>query len=289
MAAPDFKIHENTAAALLHYQSYTKNLPGGKTELAWTRWSSANENFNITSTGGRRFLINFDKNFSKKHLATFSKKQWVTELSAYLNSLAPGQDGKDEENWHKAQIDLMNYKILKTLGIRSGLSDLVKCKRCSHPKKNNPPGTGHSNAGNCQVPGCAGVTCIGGYLSSYTEGRTEKGKHEADPYAGQPASTSSCIVLNWIPKNEFELAIANAILAVDPNNVLPNSPTVGHNPPLEHLRLNFTGRPGAVRCASGGVVTMDNGTWCQVGARKTLGGPPGIDATWTIVHWEGQG
>lgn len=283
MASPAYKIHANTAAELLHYTEYDKPGPGGTSEKCWSRWASADENFNVGDAGGNRYLIRFDSNFSKKHLATFSKKEYATETEKWLQPQQPGQQGKDEENWNRAQKQLLDNKILKTLGIRSGTADEAKCRRCGHPKKNNPDGTGHSNAGNCRVPGC--VTCIGGYLSSYVESRRDENKPLINPYAGASASQSSCIVLNWIPKNEFELVVGNSIVAADPGNTLPNS-VVGHGGALIPLTWTFAGRPGAVRHAENGVIDLENGTWSTVGARKANGGPPGITATWTIVHWE---
>jgi hypothetical protein len=294
MASPSFKLQENTAASLLHYRSFNKP---GATEQCWTRYSSADEEFNLTRAGGRTYLIKFEKNFSKKHLATFSKKEWKTSTEAWLQSQKPGQQGKDTENWQAAQKQLLDNKILKTAGIRKGPADADLCARagCNHPRKDvvGAPNTGHSNSGNCKVPGCLCTAAAGGFLSAYVASRIAETKPLHDPYEGTPAQTSSCIVLNWIPKNEFEDVLRNSILAVDPNNVLPNSPLPGPgvpNPPLQHLHWDFgLARAGAVRSASNGAISMPNGTWCDVGARKALGGPPGVDATWTIVHWQGQG
>ena len=288
MASNTYNIHANTAASLLHYTAYTKP---GAAEQSWTRFASANEEFNVASAGGHRFLIKFHANFSKKHLVTFSKKEWRTAGEAWLQSQQPGQGGKDADNWEKAQQQLMNNKILKTLGIRSGKGDEANCKRCGHPKSNIPVNTGHSNnTGLCQVPGCNGVTCVGGYLSSYVESRRDENKPEHDPYAGKSGQDSSCIVLNWIPLNEFQLAVGNSIIAVDPLNALPDSPTpYGHATPFIHLTWTFNGRPGAVRHATNGAVDVANGTWCEVGAFKENGGPPGITATWIIGHWYNMG
>jgi hypothetical protein len=288
MASNAYKVHENTAASLLHYQSYTKP---GTTDLSWTRFASANEEFNVASAGGNKFLIKFHANFSKKHLATFSKKEWRTAGEAWLQSQQQGQQGKDAENWQRAQKQLMDNKILKTLGIRSGKADEAKCKRCGHPKSNIPDKSGHSSkTGLCQVPGCDGVTCVGGYLSTYVEGRKDENKPLHDPYEGASGQDSSCIVLNWIPLNEFELAVGNSIVAADPGNALPDSPLpYTHATPFIHLTWTFNGRAGAVRHAKNGAVDVDNGTWCEVGAFKATGGPPGITATWIVGHWYKMG
>lgn len=283
MASTTFQVSDGSAASLLHYQAYTKP---GTTEKNWTRFASADEEFNLTAAKGRKFLIKFDKNFSKKHLATFSKKDKKLQEKVQEIAKRPGQAGKDAENLKLAQEELLKAKILKTLGIRSGTSDEVKCQLCGHPKKNNPVGTGHSQSGRCQVTGC---TCAG-YVSSYTTGRTAQGKPVSDPYAGASASQSSCIVLNLIPKNQFEDAVSKAILAIDPDNKLAPTATTGSPAPLEHLKLDFgLANKGAVRKAENGAISLADGTWCEVGAQKATSSTPGIDAIWTIVHWEGQG
>jgi|SRR5579863_1692897 len=287
MSSPAYKVHEGTAASLLQYKEYTKNKPDGTTEKSWTRYASADQEFNIVAVGGRKLLIKFDKNFSKKHLATFSKKEGKLAAEVAALGKLDANKGKSAEELQKiAQENLLKAKMLKTLGIRSGSSAEVNCSACGHPRKNDPDGSGHSNSGNCRVSGC---TCTG-YVSGYVTSRTTEGKPDTDPLAGAKASTSSCIVLNWIPKNEFETVVGNSILKVDPKNELANTPTTGSPAPLDHLKWDFgSSRAGAVRVATNGAVTVNNGTWCEVGAQKVKGGPTGIDATWTIVHWQGQG
>ena len=229
MASNTYNVHANTAASLLHYQSYTKP---GTTDQSWTRFASANEEFNVASAGGHKFLIKFHANFSKEAPRHLLQERMADRGEAWLQSQQPGQGGKDAENWEKAQQQLMQNKILKTLGIRSGKGDEAKCKRCGHPKSNIPANTGHSNnTGLCQVPGCNGVTCVGGYLSSYVESRRDENKPEHDPYAGKGGQDSSCIVLNWIPLNEFQLAVGNSIIAVDPSMRCPTHPHPMDTPP----------------------------------------------------------
>lgn len=289
MASNTHAIYANTAASLLHYQKYTKT---GTTEECWTRFASANEEFNVVSSAGNTFLIKFDSNFSKKHLVTFSKKQWATEKEAWLQSQQPGQQGKEAENWKRAQDQLLKNKILKTLGIRSGKGAEAVCKRCGHPKANIPDKTGHSsNTGNCQVPGCNGVTCVGGYLSSYVESRRDEGKPDVDPYAGKSGQDSSCIVLNWIPLNEFTTVVGDSIVHADPANALADSPKpYGPATPFIHLTWTFAGRAGAVRKATNGAISTPDGTWCEVGAFKdTSANPVGVTATWIIAHWYNMG
>ncbi len=287
MASNAYGIHTNTAASLLHYEAYTKP---GATEQSWTRFSSANEEFNVVSAAGKKFLIKFYGNFSKKHLVTFSKKDWRTAEEAYLQSQQAGQQGKDAENWERAQQQLMKNKILKTLGIRSGKGDEAKCKHCGHPKSNIPDKTGHSsNTGRCQVPGCHGVKCPG-YLSSYVQSRTDENKPEPDPYAGASGQDTSCIVLNWIPLNEFVQVVGDSIVTADPGDALADSTLpYGHATPFYKLKWTFTGRKGAVRKASGGVITVNDGNWCEVGAFKASGPLPQITSTWIVGHWYGMG
>lgn len=289
MASNAHALYANTAASLLHYEKYTKT---GTSEECWTRFASANEEFNVASSGGKTFLIKFHANFSKKHLVTFSKKQWATEKEAWLQSQQPGQQGKEAENWKRAQDQLLQNKILKTLGIRSGKGTEAVCARCGHPKSNDPLNSGHSAKSNkCQVPGCDGVKCMGGYLSSYVESRRNEGKPDHDPYAGKSGQDSSCLVLNWIPLNEFSKVVGDSIVHVDPTNALPDSPKpYDFNTPFIHLKWDFVGRPGAVRNAKNGAVVKDDGTWCEVGAFKdTSANAVGITATWIIAHWNAMG
>ena len=290
MASPHYKIHENTAAEFIHYQSYNKPLGNGATEQCWTRYSTANEEWNIAAAGGQRFLINFDKNFSKKHLATFSKKEWATEKEKWLQSQQPGQR-TDEENWNRAQKQLLDNKILKILGVRN-----PRCV-CGHYQKSLDPApaavavNGHSNNGNCKHAGC-GCAGFAAAPSTYVASRTAKAKPDVNPLVGASTNQSSCIVLNWIPKNEFEAAVAASILAVDPTNVLPDSAPVPytHATPFIHLTWSFPTHPGAVRHAQNGTVDVDTGTWVQLGCYKTtVGLPMGITAKWIVAHWNGQG
>jgi len=298
MASPSFPIHQTTASEVLKYQQYQRQLPGGATETAWTRFSCANQDFEVAEAGGKRYLIKFGSNFTKKHLATFSKKEARTQTAAYYHSLAPDQKGKDDENWRYAQKQLLDAKILKILEIRNPLCT------CGHKQKSkiaSPNNTGHTNTGRCKhtvtpPAGGAAAPCpcatFTAAPSNFVASRTALGKPEANPLAGAPANQSSCIVLNWIPKNEFTLVVGNSIesaetayAAAHPGTAIPNSGP--HD--LTNLKWEFPSRPGAVRHAQDGVIDLDNGTWCKVGATKQAGGPPGITAVWTIVHWVGQG
>jgi len=305
MASPPFKTHQNTASELLKYQQYQRQLPGGNTEPAWTRFSSANQDFEVAEAGGRRYLIKFMANFSKKHLATFSKKEARTQAAAYYHSLEPGQKGKDDDNWRHAQKQLLDEKILKILDIRN---PLCTCGHKKRPKVAVPLTTGHleinhNNVGRCQdtaTPpggGAAGPCPCQAFQaaqSNFEARRTALGKPDVNPLVGAAANQSSCIVLNWIPKSEFTLVVGNSIQTAEAawgqthnGAPIPNSPQ-GHGG-LTNLKWEFPNRPGAVRHAQDGVIDLDNGTWCKVGARKQAGGPPGITAEWTIVHWVGQG
>ncbi len=138
------------------------------------------------------------------------------------------------------------------------------------------------------VPGCL---CVA-YLSSYVEERRDEHKPDVDPYVGKSGQESTIIVLNWIPKNEFEQVVAASIDHVDHGNALgdsvPDPYTV--QTPFIHLRWDFVGRPGAVRSATNGAVSLNDGTWCEVGAFKRLSNQSlGIAATWTIAHMGNKG
>lgn len=212
----------------------------------------------------------------------------MTEKEKWLQSQQPGQR-TDEENWNRAQKQLLENKILRILGARNPL-----CV-CGHFQKASDPAqvatTGHSNSGNCKHAGCV----CGGFAaapSAYVAARTAAAKPDVNPLLGMPTNQSSCIVLNWIPRNEFEAAVAASILAVDPANALPDSAPFPytHATPFIHLRWSFPGRPGAVRHAQNGNVDVDNGTYVDLGTYKSTAAlPGGVTAIWTVAHWSGQG
>jgi hypothetical protein len=140
---------------------------------------------------------------------------------------------------------------------------------------------------------CGGFTAA---PSTYVAKRTAQGKPDVNPLAGASTPQSSCIVLNWIPQGEFETAVGDSIAAAEAayglahgGNPIPNTAAAGPGSALIHLTWTFAARPGAVRHAQNGVVDVENGTYCVLGAKKLAGGPPGITSTWTIVHWDGQG
>lgn len=283
-----FTPHAGSAASLLHYAEYTD--PSTK-QKHWSRFASADESFNVaTAKNGSRFLIKFFSNFSKKHLATYSKKEQRSEAQALLEAQKRGDKTALQSDYDQVRDMMLQSKILNTLDIRSGLGLIVKCADCGHPKSNNPDGSGHSaKSGKCMVKTC--TTCPTGYKSSYIESRIAKGKADSDPYAGKSAQDSSCLILNLIPLNEFETVVADSILAIDDQNALPDSAPKPFGPqtPFYHLKWSFPNCAGAVRHAKNGAVDVANGTWCELGAFKENGGPTGVTATWTIAHWTKMG
>jgi hypothetical protein len=75
----------------MKYEAYT---PTGSTARCWTRSATANQEFNVADTKNHKYLIKFDKNFTKEHLITYSKNQLKVDAEAFAQSLR--QMGVDE-------------------------------------------------------------------------------------------------------------------------------------------------------------------------------------------------
>jgi hypothetical protein len=117
--------HTNTAADLLNYDTY-QDLISNTEQL--TRVASANEEWVVQKQNGDVFYIKFDNNFSKKHLATFSKKQNPPQATS---------------------IDSKNQKTLANRD-KSVRGKDAHCgeQNCGHKKYKHP------NDGPCNAVGC---------------------------------------------------------------------------------------------------------------------------------------
>ncbi len=259
-----------TAAELLHYQPYTNKQTS---EVGWSRWASAKENFEIVQDSKTKYLLKFDNNFAKKHLVTITKKELSIEADT-----AKKEGGSPEENVKAAQKTLLDQKIVRILNARNREDDCT----CGHPRFTSDDGKvkGHSNSGKS----CYGCSTCTKYKPSYKLNRQAAGKPTSDPLKGAGAGESTCLVLNWIPLTEFQTIVSKSISSVDPDGKL----AVGSE---KHLKWDFgSGRMGAIRSAKKGAVDPEpKQTWVVVGAKKVANDATKFAATWQINHWENQG
>jgi hypothetical protein len=233
-------IHLNTgtAADLLSFE-YFDHLEKGR---RLTRTATVDQEFLIKDWDGELYVIKFDKNFSKKHLFTFSKDQERTIAQAKLEAQKPGQAGQDAQNWERAEYQLLKNKIEKGVNKRA----VVSMCRCGHAY-NRHPGGGHCNQCACAA-----------FHTQYADDRQWVHKPTINPIQGASTTTNTCIVLNWVPRNEFEDVVVKSIQAEEkppgwtkgqPLAVLPTPviPPNGHNASQRELRWDFLAhRSGAV-------------------------------------------
>jgi hypothetical protein len=225
------------AGKLLAYRTYT-HTPSGENRL--TREATTNQEWVFQVAGGKKFTIKFDKNFVKKHLFTYSKKTAkVQELSYYIWEASGKSEGKELENWLKAEQVALNQKMEKTVVHRAEkmlctcghLMVLHTCTSCTHPRVKHFTGGGASTpckgggtaapCGCSLVEKCAGsggkaCACAG---FSDTEGtyagqRTASGKGD-NPLAGAPTAANTSLVLSLIPKADFEKVVVDSIKAIE--------------------------------------------------------------------------
>lgn len=268
-------MHEHsdtwTAADLLSYEKYIESTTGME---RLSRVATANEEWVLSDWDGERYTIRFDKNFSKKHLATFSKDRERTEREAYFEWLNSGKTRDAGENWQRSEHGLMNQKMRTTADNRS-VADLCGC---GHRFNRHPA------AGACTQPGC-GCTR---FVTPFAASRIVTGKPVEDPLAGMKTIRTTFIVLNWVPKAEFESIVVQSIQAHekpagwkrgDPLAMAVNDEAV--------LKWDFgVTRVGAVVQAQAGT---DPATWvkkqgCYIKARKIA--TDWGRQTWQVFHME---
>lgn len=266
-----FVEHTNTgtAADLLSFTKYTT--PTGEEHL--TRVATASEQWAIQDWDGERYVIKFDKNFSKKHLFTFTKKTKNVAAKAY--SIHAEKPGKSEaENWNEAEHELLVDKLCTTLAVRSG-----KSCTCGHLKASHK---GKPNTGACKEGGCG---CLG-FSSAYAAQRLANNKPVLDPLLGANANKNTCIILNYVPKAEFETVLVQALQAEEkPSGWTQGDPLAKSVTDVVSMKWDF----GSSRL--GVIVQADMLVWpdswkkfqgCWVEAKK-VATDLGVQ-TWEIFH-----
>jgi hypothetical protein len=263
-----------TGADLLSYEKYIESTTGTE-RLA--RVAAANEEWVVSDWDGEVYSIRFDKNFSKKHLATFSKDRERTETEAYFEWLNSGKTLDAGANWQSAEHKFMHEKMATTAQNRS-VAD--RCQ-CGHLFNRHPAG----NA--CNQPGC-GCTK---FVTPFAASRIATGKPTEDPLAGMKTNRTTFIVLNWVPKGEFESVVVQSIQTHEkPTGWKRGDPLARSVNDEVVLKWDFgASRLGAVVQAQAGT---DPATWgkkqgCYIKARKTA--TDWGRQTWQVFHMESSG
>lgn len=266
------KYHSSTgtAADFVTYNRYHDS--AGYDYLS--RVATASEEWIFGDWDGEKYSIRFDKNFSKKHLFTFSKKtEWAAD------------DGKKHESLYN--------KLEQVLNVRSNIR---VCADCGHRLEKHQ--TGSKQWTNCKQPIAAATMTGAPLLCGCRAGqpgqsfkdiagsdvnayfRWKSGKPDHDVLGGAYTDKNSAIVLNYVPKAEFEAVVVASIRAHEKPSGWkrgdPLSVPVGQQRLLE---WDFgPARNGVIVTAT---VGTDPSTWprhqkCAVKAEKT----------WTFQGWQ---
>jgi hypothetical protein len=281
MGTGTVKLNTGTGADLLSFSEF-HHVSQNAERL--TRVATANQEWIVKDWDGEVYCIKFNANFSKKHLFTFSKDQEKTKQKAEDEAAKPGQAGQDEQNWHNAEMELLKSKIVKNLDKRA-VADVCGCghrfNAHLHPNPAPPPP---------RLPGAC-TTCAGacaGFKTPYGLARTYVGKPTEDPLSGARTSKNTCLILNWVPRAEFEQVVLQSIQSLEKpagwNKGDPLAIAVGDE---RKLRWDFgLGRNGAIIVADKTVVPTNytNFQGCWVAARKIATSVG--KQTWEIFHME---
>lgn len=190
--------HQNTGTAtdLLDYSDYRDSAGYDYVD----RFPSAAQEWVFGDWDAEKYIVKFANNFSKKHLFTFEKKKENIDVAAYHISQSPASRS-DSENYGQAEHDLLTANIAYKLANRTAAAR--KCT-CNHQYNQ------HAAAGGaCSIGGCACTQ----FITSYGLARRTAGRPDVDPLAGMHANKNTCIVLNYIPKTEFESVVVGSICA----------------------------------------------------------------------------
>jgi hypothetical protein len=225
-----------------------------------TRVPEASVEWQISAKNAKTYIISFEKNFSKKHLYTSTKKN--DKVQAEAKNLWEAASAEDKKKWwwqgwwysyppelvERAQKTLDEAKFKKQLGHRSALEGDV-CTACGHPEKSHKTGSGVWCNCKFAVPANAGGLCgcaVGAALVSrnpYAEKRTAQGKPTADPLAGARAPVNTVLLLNKIPVSKLKEVISDAIIAKEAALALAAKTwaegKVGLELDCEHVDLDF--------------------------------------------------
>ena len=181
-----------------------------------TRVATANSQWVVKATDGKVLTIKFDKNFVKKHIFTYTKKDITGGASIMDMSILDLQDLPNKAK------NANDAKLLKQAKHRTNDEQRLLCKTCGHEEKRHKTGSGRP-APKCKDKAPDGITpcpctVCNPFVSAdpvaiYEKNRTAKGKPTTNPLAGATTNKTTYIIMNEIPKNKFENTVAHTILA----------------------------------------------------------------------------
>jgi hypothetical protein len=266
----DFKT--GTAAELMKYRTYHDTRDNQDHE---TRAPTTNQQWVIQLLNGQQIIVTFERNFAKKHLFTFSKKdkkieemvEVLREFNDLLQKFPKGPD-LDKQLHLIAHRILLERKLKHTLEARAEgitcrcghVQRLHLCTTCHHDYRSHRDQYGNAWAPcaeyvrnrycNCRARTfkCVGDGCAcTSYVTkapTYHNKRVAAGKGD-NPLYGMPTDVNTAIILNKVTKTAFESVVTQSIIFAE------------HHPPQwnvgdeKYLKWNFG---AALR---GCVVTVD--------------------------------
>ena len=241
-----------------------------------TRVATSNQEWIVKDWDGEMYYVRFDKNFSKKHLFTFSKKKDKVQQEAYL--LHKGGE-QEHTAWEKAEHEMLHRKIDKVLANRS-VSGICQC---GHAFNRHPP----NGTGACNVHGCGCPS----FQTPYAQNRATANKPTHNPLAGMSTNRNTCIILNYVPKSEFESIVVHSLQAVEkPTGWARGQPLANAIGDEVVLKWDFgLARKGVILQATHGTA---HNAWtklqgCHIKAKK-IASAVGRQ-TWEIFHMETTG
>ncbi len=297
----DHQTNTGTGADLLSYREYVD----ATGEHRLTRVATCDEKWVVSDWDGETYYVTFANNFSKKHLATFSKSRESNEVAAYyawLESTRGGTELAPHEAWERGEHHMAESKMQQTLTNRR---PNVRC-RCGHRYNQHAHRGPGQPKGACSVGGCGCAR----YTSPYAEARINAGKalednafaHDAgptpnsanrNPLAGATTNRNTFILLNYVPRDTFKEVVVRSLQAVEkPPGWSKGDPLAKARHDEAELKWDFgPAHLGAVVqmqvAGNPPVFTMTKMRGCWVKARKTA--TDWGKQTWEIFHMETGG
>ncbi|MGD1924885.1 MAG: DUF2934 domain-containing protein [Paracoccaceae bacterium] len=276
-------LDTGTAADLLNYQFYTDASGAQRLE----RVATSDQQWIVQDWDGERYVIKFANNFSKKHIYTMTKREDEVREAAYYAWENAGKTGDTSDHWRSGEHERLDNKLETASRSRIKANTTSRCSYCGHAGTNHAGyNAGTRTGGVCSTGGCG---CTQFYR--YEDIRTAMGKTIASPLTGAETKRNTCIVMNWVPKSEFETVVCKSIQAVEkPSGWAKRDPLAKAVGDTFHLRWDFgPARMGAVvhvDLRPTAVQTFTQFQGCEVSARKTHT-DWGVQ-TYEIYHFVGQ-
>lgn len=195
----DFHTNTGTGADFLKLKQFQD--ASGVTRLM--RVATADEEWVVSDWDGEKYFIQFDKNFSKKHLATFSKDHHSNEVAAYFaweNAQKQGQHRGSHDAWEEGEHDMAFRKMRQTLENRL----TGKFCNCGHTFGQHTGG-----GGTCSQCACTRFT------TPFAAAREAEGKavtaDDRNPLAGMGTNKNTFILMNYVPRSKFHEVVVRSI------------------------------------------------------------------------------